>query len=75
MNCIEADNEINLTPSRLDVLEEKVKTLEVICQRNNDTLLLLLDKFKQVIKKEILEEKNKHSCEKCHPTFDDNGIM
>lgn len=74
-NCIEADNVINEKPSRLDVLEEKVSFLEIICQRNNDTLIILLDKFRQVIKKEISEELYKNSCEKCHPKFEEDGIL
>jgi hypothetical protein len=75
MNCIEADNKITLNSSRLDVLREKVAFLEQLCQRNNDTLILLLDKFRQVIKKEISEELHKNSCPRCHPKFDDNGIL
>lgn len=75
MNCIEADNKIILDRNKLDVLEEKVKFLEQICQRNNDTLILLLDKFRQVIKKEISEELYKNLCPRCHPKLDEDGIL
>jgi hypothetical protein len=55
MNCIEADNEIDLS-----LINERM---------NNDYNLLI-----QLIDKFILDN-TKYSCPRCHPTFDEDGIL
>jgi hypothetical protein len=73
MNCIEADNEINLTSNRIDALDLKLKILnerlsvifDLIESRGDGLISYLNFRLKDIEK----------SLEKCHPKFDEDGIL
>jgi peptidoglycan hydrolase CwlO-like protein len=73
VNCIEADNEINLKPSRIDELEERINSLQKtisLLHEIMETKYDLLDKYVR-----FMFKYPKNSCDKCHPTFEEDGIL
>ena len=74
VNCIEADNEIHLIPDRLFILEEKVLRLEErisLFRKILEKKVENLQDYMNAMEKDI----NNIYCERCHPKFDEDGIL
>lgn len=67
MNCIEADNEINLIDKRLKQID---KELDNLGESTAETLNKILIRMNSLENKLL-----KIHCPRCHPKLDEDGIL
>lgn len=66
-NCIEADNEINLIDKRLKQIDQELDNLG---ESTAETLNKILIRMSSLENKLL-----KIHCPRCHPKFDEDGIL
>lgn len=68
MNCIEADNEINLVSKRLEEIDKEIDNLGESVAETLNKILIRINSLENKSNQKIY-------CPRCHPMFDEDGIL